>query len=63
MKNLWGLVSQKTLLSLLPFVTDPAAEMDEVKKEREEDGAQDYTNLGVSSTMNGGASGDGSAGE
>lgn len=62
-KNLWGLVSQKSLLSLLPFVTDPAAEMDEVKKEREEDGAQDYTNLGVSSTMNGGASGDGSAGE
>jgi SPP1 family phage portal protein len=58
-KNLWGLVSQKSLLSLLPFVTDPAAEMDEVKKEREEDGAQDYANLGVKPAMNGGASGDG----
>ena len=37
--------------------------MDEVKKEREEDGAQDYANLGENPTMNGGASGDGSAGE
>ena len=35
-KNLYGLVSQKRLLSLLPFVTDPAEEMQELKKEQEE---------------------------
>lgn len=30
-----GLVSQKKLLSLLPFVTDPAEEMEELQKERQ----------------------------
>ena len=32
-KELYGLVSQKRLLSLLPFIADPAAEMDELKRE------------------------------
>lgn len=32
-KELYGVVSQKRLLSLLPFVSDPAAEMAELKKE------------------------------
>ena len=35
-KNLTGLVSQKRLLSLLSFVDDPAAEMEEIRKESEE---------------------------
>lgn len=35
-KTLYGLVSQKRLLSLLPFVTDPAEELDELHKEQEE---------------------------
>ena len=35
-KTLYGLVSQKRLLSLLPFVTDPAEELEELKKEQEE---------------------------
>lgn len=39
-KTLYGLVSQKRLLSLLPFVTDPAEELEELK--REQDGANDY---------------------
>lgn len=34
-KELYGLVSQKRLLSLLPFVTDPAEEMEELQKEQE----------------------------
>lgn len=34
-KELYGLVSQKTLLSLLPFITDPKAEMDELKQEED----------------------------
>jgi len=34
--NLSGSVSQKTLLSLLPFVEDPTAELEEVKTEKEE---------------------------
>lgn len=35
-KTLYGLVSQKRLLSLLPFVTDPVEELDELHKEQEE---------------------------
>ena len=35
-KELYGVVSQKRLLSLLPFIADPAAEMDELKKEEED---------------------------
>lgn len=35
-KELYGLVSQKRLLSLLPFVTDPAEEMEELQKEQQE---------------------------
>ena len=42
-KTLYGLVSQKRLLSLLPFVTDPAEEMEELQKEREV--ADDYAEL------------------
>lgn len=41
-KTLSGLVSQKKLLSLLPFVTDPAAEMEELKKEQEEESGSAY---------------------
>ena len=37
---LYGLVSQKRLLSLLPFVTDPAEELEELRKEQE--AADDY---------------------
>lgn len=33
--SLRGLVSDETLLSLLPFITDPTAEMDKVKKQQE----------------------------
>ena len=40
-KELYGLVSQKRLLSLLPFVTDPAEEMEELRKEQEENGYED----------------------
>lgn len=32
-----GLISSKTLLSLLPFVSDPVEELDELQKENEED--------------------------
>lgn len=39
-KALYGLVSQKRLLSLLPFVTDPAEELEELRKEQE--AADDY---------------------
>lgn len=35
-KTLYGLVSQKRLLSLLPFVTDPSAEMEELQKEQDD---------------------------
>lgn len=35
-KELYGLVSQKRLLSLLPFIADPATEMDELKREETE---------------------------
>lgn len=38
--QLSGLVSQKTLLGLLPFVEDPLEEIDELKKEREEEIAE-----------------------
>lgn len=41
-KELCGLVSKKKLLSLLPFVTDPAAEMEELKKEQEEESGGAY---------------------
>ena len=34
--QLRGVVSEKTLLSLLPFVTNPDKELEEVKKEKEE---------------------------
>ena len=44
-KTLYGLVSQKRLLSLLPFVTDPAEELEELKREQEQDGADDYDEL------------------
>lgn len=46
-KELYGLVSQKRLLSLLPFITDPAAEMDELKHEeadRQDAYGSDVTN-------------------
>ncbi|WP_308590595.1 phage portal protein [uncultured Megasphaera sp.] len=46
-KELYGLVSQKRLLSLLPFITDPAAEMDELKREeadRQDAYGSDVTN-------------------
>ncbi|MCI7331791.1 MAG: phage portal protein, partial [Selenomonadaceae bacterium] len=42
-KELYGLVSQKRLLSLLPFVTDPAEEMEELRKEQEENGYEDLS--------------------
>ncbi len=45
-QSLVGLVSQKRLLSLLPFVTDPIEEMAELKKEQAEAHADDYMNLG-----------------
>lgn len=35
-KDLQGVVSQKKLLSLLPFVEDPVQELEELKKEQEE---------------------------
>ena len=38
-KDLQGIVSQKKLLSLLPFVEDPVAELDELHKEDDELGA------------------------
>ena len=41
-----GMISRKTLLSLLPFVTDPKEEMEELDKEREDEGAGDYAELG-----------------
>jgi len=41
-----GMISRKTLLSLLPFVTDPKEELEELDKEREEEGAGDYDSLG-----------------
>lgn len=46
-KELYGLVSQKRLLSLLPFIADPAAEMDELKHEeadRQDAYGSDVTN-------------------
>lgn len=53
-KTLYGLVSQKRLLSLLPFVTDPAEEMDELKKEQEESaGELDDGRSVLGSTANG----------
>ena len=35
-KDLEGVVSQKKLLSLLPFIEDPVAEIEELQKERDE---------------------------
>ena len=39
-KDLQGVVSQKKLLSLLPFVEDPVQELEELKKEQEESDAR-----------------------
>ena len=39
-KDLQGLVSQKKLLSLLPFIEDPVQELEELKKEQEESDAR-----------------------
>ena len=39
-KDLQGVVSQKKLLSLLPFVEDPVAELEELKKEVEDSDAR-----------------------
>ena len=39
-KDLQGVVSRKKLLSLLPFVEDPVAELEELKKEQEESDAR-----------------------
>jgi len=41
-----GMISRKTLLSLLPVVTNPKEEMEELDKEREDEGAGDYAELG-----------------
>jgi len=41
-----GFVSRKRLLSLLPFVTDPKEEMEELEKEQEEKVADDYDEFG-----------------
>ncbi len=38
-KDLQGVVSQKKLLSLLPFIEDPVAELEELKREEEKAGA------------------------
>ena len=32
-----GMISQKTLLSLLPFVTDPLEEISEIQREKDEE--------------------------
>ena len=39
-----GIVSQKRLLSLLPFVDDPTKELEELGKEKS--GSEDYEGLG-----------------
>ena len=45
-KLLDGLVSQKRLLSLLPFVTDPAEEMEELQKENaDEKQSEEYGDM------------------
>lgn len=41
-KTLYGLASQKTLLSLLPFVEDPAEEIEALKKEQAETAAEEH---------------------
>ena len=41
-----GLISKKTLLSQLPFITDPVAEIEELQKEKSENDERDYPNLG-----------------
>lgn len=61
-KELYGLVPQKRLLSLLPFIADPAAEMDELKREeadRQDAYGSDVTNdeRGVLGPSDGGAGG------
>ena len=38
-KDLQGVVSQKKLLSLLPFIEDPVTELEELKREEEESSA------------------------
>lgn len=44
-KSLYGIVSMKRLLTLLPFINDPAQEMDELKKEKEDEMSDDYAVL------------------
>ena len=46
-RELSGLVSQKRLRSLLPFVTDPAEELDELRKEQEEEAGSGYEDFGT----------------
>lgn len=41
-KELYGLVSHKKLLSLLPFITDPAEELEELSNEQAISGTDDY---------------------
>lgn len=52
-KTLYGLVSQKRLLSLLPFVTDPAEELEELQKEQAESiDTDEYPKLGAGGEVN-----------
>ena len=46
-KALYGLVSQKRLLSLLPFVTDPAEELEELRREQEMSDYGELTGAGA----------------
>ena len=46
-KALYGLVSQKRLLSLLPFVTDPAEELEELRREQELGDYGELTGVGA----------------
>ena len=42
-KQLYGMISDKTLLSQLPFIEDVQAELDAIQKQKE--GTLDYQNL------------------
>ena len=44
-KQLYGMISDKTLLSQLPFIEDVQAELDAIQKQKE--GTLDYQDLGV----------------
>jgi hypothetical protein len=44
-KQLYGMISDKTLLSQLPFIEDVQAELDALEKQKEN--TLDYQNLGV----------------